>query len=101
LLDGNRKARWASARNPAAQKGAKDPVHQPPRASLNERQRSCDQRMIGRLKADLLSKRQAQHHPRLAVIGKRLSGRAIDQRIEIRNPAQHFASNCDGKSMIG
>ncbi len=57
--------------------------------------------MLGRAEPDLLRKRDPQHHPRLAVVGKPLSRRAVDQVIEVGHPPKHLAGNGDRQSLVG
>ena len=76
-------------------------MHQPPRAAVDQRQRGRDQRMVRRAEPDLLRERQPQHHPRLAVVGQALARGAVDQRVEIGQPAQRLAGDRDGQRMIG
>jgi hypothetical protein len=100
LLDLGQEVRSAR-RHSASEQGPKNAVHQPSRSPVNERQSSRDERVVGRAQADLLSEREAQNHPRLAVVGQPLPGRAVDQRIEIRHAAQHFPGNRECKPLIG
>ena len=77
--------------NALAQQCAEHPVNQPPRAAVDQRQRGRDQCMVRRAEADLLRERETDHHPRLAVVGQSLARGAVDQRVEVRQPAQRLA----------
>jgi hypothetical protein len=71
-------------------------MHQPPRPTIDERQRRRHQRMFRRSEADLLREREAEDHACLAVVRKALPGRTIDQRVEVRKPTQCFPGDCNG-----
>ena len=47
-----------------------------------------------------LREHQPQHRARLGIGGQRLCGRAVDQRIEIVQPAQALAGDGDGKPAV-
>ena len=82
-----------------SKQGTKDAMHQPARSAIHQREGGGDQRMIGRAEPDLLGQCQAEHHPRLAVVRELLARSAIDQRVEIGQPAQCFSG--DGASQRG
>ena len=100
LFDVRREARCVERGQAFAEQCAKHPMHQPPGPSVDQRQRGGDQRMIRRSKADLLGKCHAQHGPRLGIVGQPLTGRAVDQRIEIRQAAERFAGDGAGQRRI-
>ena len=83
---------------PRAEQRAEHAVDQPARAAVDQRQSGRDQRMVGRAEADLLREREAQHHPRLAIVGQALAGRAVDQRVEVGQAAQRLAGDGDAPS---
>src|SRR6185437_11072801 len=63
--------------DPSSKEGPKHAVDQPPWAAVHQWQSGCDERVIGRAKADLLCERDPKHHSRLAVIGQTLARRAV------------------------
>ena len=75
-------------------------MDQPPRATVDQRQRRRDQRMVRCSETDFLRKGEPQHHPRLAVVREPLSSRAIDESIEIRQPPKRLPGNCKRKPVI-
>ena len=44
-------------------------MDQPARAAVDQRESGRHDRVIGRVQANFLGKRQSQHHSRLAVVG--------------------------------
>ncbi len=75
-------------------------MHQPPGPAIDQRQRRRDQRMVRGPEANLLREGQPKNHPRLAIVGQSLAGRAVDQRVEIRQPAQRFAGDRHREPMV-
>ena len=73
----------------AAHQIAEHAMHQPARAAFDQRQRGRDSGVLRGAKLQPAGERDAQHHPRPCIIGQRLGGCRIDQRIEIGQPAQH------------
>ena len=71
------------------------------RPALDQRQGGRDQRMVGGVEADLLRQREAQHHPRLGVVGQRQPRRAVDQRIDVGQAAQRLADDRARQRGIG
>jgi len=62
-------------------------------APLDERERGGHERVLRGVERNLLRKRQAEHHPRLAVVRKAMARRAVDQRIQIGDAAKRLSGN--------
>ena len=75
-------------------------MHQTSRPAVHERQGRRDQRMLRSPEPRLLGERQSQHHARLAVVWEPLPRRAIDQRVEVRDPPQNLTGNRDGQGLV-
>jgi hypothetical protein len=101
LFDVVRQAGRVDRRQSFSEQGSKHPVNQPPRAAVNQWEGGCHDCMIGRLQANFLRQREAQHHSRLAVIRERLPCRTVDQPVEIGQTAQRFASDGAGECRVG
>jgi hypothetical protein len=76
-------------------------VHELARPIVHKREGSRDDGVIRRIERDLLCERHPQDHPRRGIVGQRAFRCAVDQCIEVRNPAKHFAGNGNGESWIG
>ena len=101
LLDRSGRRGASIAGTPAPEQGAEHAVDQPARAAVDQRQGGRDQRMVGRAEPDLLRQREPQHHPRLAVVGQALAGRAVDQRVEVGQAAQRLAGDRQRERLVG
>ena len=84
-----------------AQEGAQHAVDQLARPALDQRQGGRDQRVVGGAQPNLLRQRQAQHHSRLGVVGQRQPRRAVDQRVDVGQPAQRLADDRARQRGIG
>ncbi len=101
LLHRFRQGALVSLGERAAQQGAENPVNQPARTTLDQRQGGRDQRVVGDLERDPLRQREAEHHPRLGIVGQRLPGGAVDQAVEQGQAAQRLAGDRQGKALVG
>ncbi len=93
LLDGIGEARRVERRNAAAEQRPEHAMDQAAGAAIDQRQRGRDQCVIGGAEPHLLRKREAQHGPRLAVVGQALAGGAVDQAVEVRQAAHGLAGD--------
>jgi hypothetical protein len=100
LFDVGREARRVHRRNAATQQGAEDAMDKPPGTPIDQRQRGRDQGMIRGSEADFLRNREPKHHSRLAVVGKPLPGRAVDQSVEVGQASQSLAGDRDRQRSV-
>ncbi len=76
-------------------------MHQPPGTAIDQGQRGGDHRVVGRAEPDPLRQREADDHARLRIVGQALPRGAVDQRIEVGDPAQCLARYGDGEPVVG
>ena len=100
-LDRIGQARRLDRLDPAAEQGAEHAVDQPPRAAVDQRQSGGDDRMVGGLQPDLLRQREAKHHACLGIVGQALPGGAVDQRVEVGQPAKRLAADRHREAVVG
>jgi hypothetical protein len=101
ILNRLRETRRIQWRQALAKQGSEDPMHQPPRTTVDQRQSGRDQGVVGSAKPNLLSERQPEHGPRLGIVRQALPSRSIDQRIEIGQAAQRFPGDGGGQGGVG
>ena len=83
------------------EQGPEHTVHQSARPAIHQRQSGGDQRVVRGSEPDLLGEGEAQNHPRFAVVGQSLPGRAVDQCIEVGEPPQRLARDGDRERPVG
>jgi hypothetical protein len=88
-------------RQSLSKQGAEHPMDQPARAAVDQRESGRHYRVIGRVQANFLRKRKSQHHSRLAVVGKPLPRRTVNQLVEIGKASQRFTDNSARKRCVG
>ena len=76
-------------------------MRQPPRAAGKQRQAGRDHRVRRGLEPQPLRQHQPQHRARLGVVGDTLARRAVDQRVEIGEPAQRLVDDRERQCTVG
>ena len=76
-------------------------MRQPSRPPGQQRQPGGDHRMRRRLQPQPSGQHQPQHGAGLGVIGQNGAGSAVDQRVEIHQPAQHLTRQRPRQPAIG
>jgi len=76
-------------------------MRQAARTACQQRQAGGDHRVRRGVQSQRLRQHDPQHHPRLGVIGQALFGDAVDQRINVSQPAQRLARNRTGERAVG
>jgi hypothetical protein len=79
----------------------KHPVRQSARPAGQQRQSGGDNRMRRGLEPQPARQHQPQHRARLGIGGQRQAGGAVDQRVEIDQPAQRLASQRPRQGLVG
>ena len=75
-------------------------MNQAARPAGNQRQSGRDERVVGRVEADFLGEREAQHHPRLGIVRQWALGRAVDQIVEVGQAAEDFAGDRQRQRLV-
>ncbi len=76
-------------------------VREPPRSAGEQRQARGDDRVRRGVEPQPLGQHHAQHRARLGVVRQALLRGAVDQRVEIDQPAQDFAGDGPGQRAVG
>ena len=71
------------------------------RAAVDQRQGGGDGGMGGRAEREDLDEGDAQHHARLGIMGQRLAGGGVDQRVEIREVTERFGGGGVDQGAVG
>ncbi len=75
-------------------------MRQPARTASQQRQACGDHCMRRRVEPQPLRQHHAQHLPCLGIIGQRLLHRAVDQPVQIDEPAQHLSGYGAGQRLV-